>query len=387
MLKVAFLATDCREQFKDYSAAAPCFNAGVEALMDGLSACNSVEIHVISCLQEQVSSPEKLAGMIWYHGLHVPKIGWARTLFQGCIRAVRHKLNELQPDLVHGYGTERDCAICAALSGFPNVVSIQGNMVEIARRFRAPPGSYFWLMARLENFTLKRTAGVICNSRYTQNLVASRTPKSWIVHPALRRAFMAPIPAGPRPCLLLNAGVISTRKRQLELLEVAESLHRQGLKLELQFIGSADTPGYFHAFHERIKPMAATGFARYLGHLPDAELLARFDSVSGMIHFPSEEAFGLNVAEALARNLKVFGTRLGGIIDIAEGVPGADLFEPDDWAGLTAALANWIKQGHPRPQEAAAVMRERYHPEAVARRHLEVYRELISSASPKGLNQ
>ena len=43
-------------------------------------------------------------------------------------------------------------------------------------------------------------------------------------HPA-RQVFFDPIPnTSPRPCVLLNVGVISPRKRQLELLDVAETL-------------------------------------------------------------------------------------------------------------------------------------------------------------------
>ena len=93
----------------------------------------------------------------------------------------------------------------------------------------------------------------------------------------------------------------------------------------------------------------------------------------------SEEAFGLNVAEGLARNLKFFGSRLGGIAEIAEGVPGAELFVPDDWAGLTDAVARWIEQGHPRRMESAALMRQRYHPQMIARRHVEIYREVLET--------
>jgi glycosyltransferase involved in cell wall biosynthesis len=328
-----------------------------------------------------MQSPERLADNIWFHSLHVPKSGWLRTGYQGCIRAVRRKLKAIQPDIVHGYGTERECGISAALSGFPNVVSIQGNMAELARLFRARIGSYHWLAARLENFTLRRTAGVICNSVYTETLVRGRARKTWVIHPALRLAFLEPIPSGPRPPALLNAGVISLRKRQLELLDVAEALHRHGLKVEFHFIGRNEDSDYCRAFQARIKPMEAAGYARYLGRQTAGELVRCFDSVAGMVHCPTEEAFGLNVAEALARNLKFFGSRLGGIVDIAEGAPGAELFAPDDWAGLTAAIARWIGQGHPRPEGATALMRGRYHPQTVARRHLEIYREVLNTSS------
>jgi len=35
--------------------------------------------------------------------------GWMRTLYQGCFHAVRKKLRDIKPDIVHGQGTERDC--------------------------------------------------------------------------------------------------------------------------------------------------------------------------------------------------------------------------------------------------------------------------------------
>ena len=42
-----------------------------------------------------------------------------------------------------------------------------------------------------------------------------------------------------------------------------------------------------------------------------------------LVHFPSEEAFGLVVGEVLARELKFFGARLGGIAEIAGDAPDA----------------------------------------------------------------
>lgn len=386
-IRVAFLATDTREHYRDYRAPAPYFNPGVEALIQGFTELSAVEIHILSCTRQPMHSPEKLTKNVWYHSVLAPKIGWLSTLYQGCIRATRAKLKAIQPDIVHGYGTERDCAICALFSGFPNVVSIQGNLAELARLSAARVGSYDWLTARLEDFTLRRTSGVIANSLYTENLVQPRAQKTWVVYPALRPEFLAPVPtvaAGRRSTILLNVGVISPRKRQLELLGVAEALQRRGLKFEFHFIGRADDSAYAVDFLQRIKPLEATGHARYLGRVPSEDLIRIYDSADGMIHFSSEEAFGLNVAEGLARNLKFFGARLGGIVDIAQGAPSAELFEREDWAGLTEAIARWITEGHPRPKDAADLMRQRYAPEAVARQHLEIYREVIEAKLGSG---
>jgi len=168
-MKIAFLVMDLRENYRSYAEVTPRFPAGNASLFEGFASLPEVEVHIVSCIQQPMRSPEKLAGNIWYHGLHVPKIGWLRTCYQGCIRATRKKLAEIKPDIVQGIGTERECAISAVLSGFPNVVTIQGNMAELARMARTRIGSYLWLTARLENFILSRTMGVFCNSSYTEN--------------------------------------------------------------------------------------------------------------------------------------------------------------------------------------------------------------------------
>ena len=82
-------------------------------------------------------------------------------------------------------------------------------------------------------------------------------------------------------------------------------------------------------------------------------------------------------AEGLARNLKVFGARLGGLMDIADGVPETELFAADDWRGLTSAIASWIRRGFPRVPGAAQSIRARYHPSVIARRHAEIYQEVL----------
>jgi glycosyltransferase involved in cell wall biosynthesis len=382
-MKIAILTTDNREPYREYHNPNPWFGTAPEALLQGFAGLPGSEVQVVSCTQRpMVASPAKLADNIWYHSLHVPKIGWLRTGYQGCIRAVRKKLQEIQPDIVHGQGTERDCAISAVFSGLPNVVTIHGNMAELARLFGARLGGYHWCAARLENFALRRPAGVLCNSAYTEGLVRPRAQKVWRVPNALRREFFDIPPATPdrSRCILLSVGVISERKRQLDLLDVAQALHRQGLKFELHFIGRLNPADpYGAAFVERMKPLAAAGCVRHLGELATGELIRQFDAASGIVHFPSEEAFGLVVAEALARGLKFFGARLGGIVDVAEGVPGAELLAGGDWAGLTGAIGGWIKSGGHRPEGAAALMRQRYHPAVIAQRHLEIYREVLGN--------
>jgi glycosyltransferase involved in cell wall biosynthesis len=384
-MRIALLTTDNRAHHRRYDLTTPYFGPAIEALLQGLREETECEIHVISCSQKPMSSPDKLGENVWFHLLHVPKIGWLRTGYQGCIRAVRKKVRELQPDLVHGQGTERDCAISAIFSGFPNIVTIHGNMRSIANITHAPPFSYNWCAARIERYTLPRTGGVVCNSRFTEDVVHSLARRTWPVPNAVRREFFQPFPEGrstsAKP-ILLNVGTIAKHKRQIELLEVAEQLHREGHAFDLQFIGAASPrDSYAAEFLSRIDSVSSKGFARHVEIKSASDLITTLDSASALIHIPSAEAFGLVVAEALARNLKFFGTNIGGIPDIAAGIEGAEIFPLEDRQGLVRAMGNWITNGCISPQTAAKTICARYHPEIIASRHMEVYRDVIKTGS------
>lgn len=378
-MRVAILTSDNREGFKDYANPAPRIGVAPEALLQGFAALgNQVEVHVVSCLQNPAPSPEKIADNIWYHGLHVPRIGWLRSGYLGCIRAVRRKLREIRPDLVHGQGTERDCALCAAFSGFQNIVTIHGNMRAIAKYYQATPGSFHWVTAKLETVAIKRTGSVFCNSAYTEGLVAPIAKRIWRVPNALRQPFFEqPLAAPGNSPVLLNIGEIFPRKRQLELLGIARNLHHRGLHFELKFIGAIPSKktDYGERFLREVAVAQGAGYATYLGPMPVRDLINALDQASALVHCPSEEAFGLVVAEGLARNLKFFGSAVGGIVDICHGVEGAEVFP--SLAALEEGIANWLKSNCPRPQTAKQTVQSRYAPEVVAMRHLEIYRSLV----------
>jgi glycosyltransferase involved in cell wall biosynthesis len=376
-LRIALLTTDNREHHRRYDLPTPYFGPAIEALLQGLGTREDLEVHVVSCTQKPMTAPEKLARNVWFHLLDVPKIGWLRTAYQGCIRAVRAKARELQPDLVHAHGTERDCAISAIFSGFKNIVTIHGNMRSIAKITQAAPFSYDWFAARLERFTLPRCDGVICNSDFTKQAVHSLAPRTWLVPNALRLEFFAhPVTARSTSSLpiILNVGTVAKHKRQLELLQIAADLQQRGHKFELRFIGPANRRDPYAA--EFLRQIESVPFAKYLGERNNTELIDALDRANALVHIPSAEAFGLVVGEALARDLKFFGTRIGGIPDIAAGVEGAELFELQDRQSLTTAISEWLAHGSTTPQTASDEMRERYHPNTIARRHSDIYSEL-----------
>ena len=380
-LRIVQLTTDNRWPYQQYDKETPWFGPAPEALLSGFTAFpDEVEVHVVSTIRRPVKSPAKLADNIWFHSVPVPKIGWMRTGYLGCILATRRRLKQIQPDLVHGQGSEMDAAMCAALSGYPNVITLLGIMSEMEKVLHARPGSYYWLAHHLENFALRRTTGVLANSRFTEETVRPRCRKTWLVANAVRDLFfLKPLPGGKPPkCILINAGTVCTYKRQNELLDVAEQLHAEGLPFELHFLGGASREKpYGNTFLDRIQNRP---YLFHHGHKSMDEFIQELDGAAAMVHVSAIETFGLVVAEALARNLKFIGFNTAGVADIVDKVEGAESFADGDWTGLKSGLARWIRAGFPRPTTAAATMHERYHPVEIARQHLKVYREVLGRA-------
>ena len=384
-MKIAILTNDNREIFKDYSPPTPLFGPAPDALLQGLAALpREVEVHVISCLRKPPVFPEKIAENIWYHGLIVPKMGWLRTGYLGCIRATRKKIHEIKPDLVHGQGTERDCSISAVFSGFPSIVTIHGNMNAIANLHHSRIGTFHWLQARVEDITLPRTHGIICISEYVANLVRKYGTKIWFVPNAIHKMFFdfprhesAPL----KKPLLINVGVVSERKRQHELIKLLESLRVEGLDFDTLFIGILPPFPYSTTFTAMLEDANRKhGGFQHIPKMDNQSFCQLYDRASAMIHFSSEESFGLTFAEAIARGLYLFASDVGAIRDIARGVDRVQIIGLENWDELKNRLRQWMTSGDwkkPRPASAPEEFVQRYHPVSVARKHLEIYRSVI----------
>jgi glycosyltransferase involved in cell wall biosynthesis len=148
------------------------------------------------------------------------------------------------------------------------------------------------------------------------------------------------------------------------------------------FIGSVSKDAYTRRFLASLSDAEKEGWSSFSGFLDELDLIKIMDKAHALLHFPQEEAFGLVVAESLARGLKLFASKVGGICDIASGVPEADLFDPEDWAGLSRALSAWLEKPSLSSAQTQNLMKFRYHPNVIAARHIEIYREVLSDSRP-----
>jgi glycosyltransferase involved in cell wall biosynthesis len=377
-MTIVQITTDNREPYREYHKTEPWFGTAPEALLQGFAMLPEAKVHVIGCTQQPIAvSPEKLANNIWFHSLHVPKIGWLRTGYQGCIRAIRRKVQEIKPDIVHGQGTERECSLGAIFSGFPNVLTIHGNMRQIARVNKARPFTFDWLAARLEGWTVPRSGGVICITNYTRETVSQDGVPTWVLANAVDEKFFSIEPAPAPERTILCVGHVTVRKNQNAFIRALDHLV-ENFPLRFVCLGlAAEHDPYVQEFQALT---ARRPWIEYVRWADRAAVRERMRTAT-MVALPSlEDNCPMAVLEAMAAGVPVVAAKVGGVPDLIEdGVTG--LFcDPLNEESMAAAVGRMLSD----PALAASLAAkarikatQTYHPRIVASRHLEIYQEIL----------
>ena len=380
-MRVAILTTDNREHYKDYSNPVPYFGTAPEALLQGFSQLPELQLHVVTCARKQMSSPQKLAENIWFHSLIVPKIGWMRTLYQGCIRAIRKKLREIQPDIVHGQGTERDCAISAVFCGFPNILTIHGNVRLIAEVTKAKPLSYAWLAARLEGWTIPRSLGVVCITEHTRKEVTGLARQTWVVPNAVDARFFE-IESNPdENRTILCVGSVCILKNQNALIRALDG-STLAKKARVLFLGQAAKGEPY--VEEFLRLVQARPWCAYAGFADRPTLKTHLQQASLLVLPSLEDNCPMVVLEAMAAGVPVVGAKVGGVPDLIEDRHTGLFCDPLNPGSMRGAVERML--GDPaRATEIANTAKrralERFHPHAIAARHVEIYEEVLGRHS------
>jgi glycosyltransferase involved in cell wall biosynthesis len=381
VLKVALLTTDNRWMMNDYNNPTPHFGTAPQALLDGFTGMPGVDIHIVSSSRKPVNAPPKLAENIWFHSQHVPKIGWIRTAYQGCIRATRKTLREIRPDIVHGQGTEADGGITAIFSGYPNVLTIHGNMRAIARLEGRRFPSHPWFAARLETFTLPRSEGVVCITRYTEGEVAGLARRTWIVPNGVDPSFfeLDATPPPDSPPRILCVGRVCLRKNQNAFIRALDNMS-QNRKFEVIFLGGMSEGDAYCAEFARL--VEARPWCSIAGFADRKTLKTHFRQAALLVLPSLEDNCPMVVLEAMAAGVPVVAARVGGVPDLIEEGETGLFCDPHDAASMASEVEKILADpaaAAKMARQAKTRARERFHPRVVAQRHLEIYREVLAT--------
>ena len=376
-MRIVQITTDSREHFKNYKLAEPHFGTAPEGLLNGFANLRDHEIHVISCSRVAMENPSKIASNIFFHQPIIGKWGWGKSLFLGCAQAIRSLCAEIKPDIVHGQGTERDCAMAAVLSGFPNIITLHGNMRVHARRTEHRKSIYYQLAAFLETFCLKRTNGVVAISSYTEKLVTGLTSKTWLLPNAVDSRFFDIILSPPPIPRFLFVGSLDKRKNPLGLLNACAPFLKAN-RCSLALAGQFDPAGeYGMAFRREADGLPNI---EYLGFLRRDKLAAEFAKSSAVILPTFEDNCPMVVLEAMAAGLPVAASRVGGVPDLVDHQITGLLFDPGNLENMRKCIELLINNPEFRCTAGQAGKRtalEVVHPSRIAKRHIEIYQEVL----------
>jgi glycosyltransferase involved in cell wall biosynthesis len=290
-----------------------------------------VEIHwiVMSELVQERRDVSEWGQM--FHVLPTTQRGRATTLFREDRRAIGAVLEEIQPDLVHGWGTEDVYGLAAVLSGRPNIVSMQGILSYYALKNRMPARSY--LQAMLELFILWKAEKVTTESEWGRNVVMRRNPfaKVDLVEYGVQEVFFQTKwqPEEKNPFALFVGG-ISSRKGIQDLVEAFRDPKLSGS--ELVVIGGGEG-----GWSENLQKGAPPNI-RWLGRKTAAET-AEYMSKAWCLLLPTRADTSPNVVkEARVVGLPVITTRNGGQASYVQDGEDGYFVECGDIKGLVQKL-------------------------------------------------
>jgi glycosyltransferase involved in cell wall biosynthesis len=292
---------------------------------------------------------------------------------------VRRIIRAIDPDIVHGQGTERFAAISSVYSGKPCVLTIHGNMRAIAALMGAKPFSFHWLTARLEAFTLPRADGIVCLSNYTCDQVTGLARKTWVVANATGNEFFQESTPLHEPPVLFCPAIICPRKNQNVLLRALDQVaSKQSFRLVLAGGHNPES-----AYGQEFLEMARTRpWCEYMGNINHAELPALHGQADLMVLPSVEDNCPMAILEAFAAGKPVAASGVCGILDLVSDGREGVLFDPHDPQSMAAKISGVLANREEllaMGKRARATADAKHSPRAVALAHLDIYREVLES--------
>jgi glycosyltransferase involved in cell wall biosynthesis len=232
----------------------------------------------------------------------------------------------------------------------------------------------------LEGLTLPRTHGVVCITRYTQQAVQDLAPRTWVLPNAVDQSFFA-VPAAPDPAaapVILCVGTICPRKNQNAFIRALDPLAPMR-PFKVVFASEPPRESYGEEFKRLVQ---ARPWCEHIGFLNREQLKARLAAAS-LVALPTrEDNCPMVVLEGMAAGVPVMASQVGGVPDLIDPGKTGLLCDPDRPESFREGVEKLLADPSWASQLAAAAQaeaRRRFHPEVVARKHMEIYREVLGA--------
>ncbi len=290
-------------------------------LLDELKTVPGLKLHVIAVRKHFPPRFSFTRDRVCFHTVRLPPAMRMLTLFWWETFAIRRWLRQIQPDIIHAWGTERGAALVASRCRYPYLVTLQG-LLEWCDQMAALDLP-LRLEARLEPTSLRRAAVATVESQFGVNWLAQHYPHlevhqaehapNWLFHRLDRRPQA-------RPLQFLSVGSMSSTKGTDLLLRGLDAL-RTELDFHLTIVGSVRA-----GFLQRLKRMTSAALWERLtmrNNLSQPEVAEEMARAT-MVLFPTRVDNSPNsVKESAVGGVPVVASATGGIPDyIKSGLNG-----------------------------------------------------------------
>ena len=356
-------------------------SGGVEAasvnLVRHLAGLDGLEVHVVT-MDRGLGAP---ATAEW-EGATVHRLPWAgnRMLTNATgpgRRQVQEYLHHLRPDVVHAHDTY---GIMVQGLAMPRVFTIHG-FIHADTLVAGGRGACVrsWLWKRVEYSAWADQPHIISISPYVRERLGgiARGVIHDIDNPIAERYFN--VEREEQPGTIFSAGAICPRKNTLGLVEAVGRLAEQAADVRLRLAGSGEG-GYLARVKRRVEEMGLGGRVELLGGLSQDELLVELTTASVFALVSLEENSPMAIEEAMAAGVPVVtSNRCGMPYMVRDGESGflVDPEDPDDIAWRVGQLLDDADLRRRMGAKGREIAVDRFHPDKVARRTLEVYRRAV----------
>lgn len=347
-------------------------------LFDQFAADHRLKLHII-ILRKQFARDQtfEVRGVTFHlrkvqGGTRAPSFFWLDTW------VIRRVLREIQPDVVHAWGTEQGAAIVANRLGYPQVVTIQGLISWLEQIVHLP--RLVRLAGMLERASLPHASTLTTEARFSLNWLRQHYPCVRVeqiehapdpVFHQLSRQLHHPV------FRLVCVGALSCLKGGDILLLALDQL-RHEFPFELVVVGSlkpdvqALTTGLSAEFWAHVQMKS---------NLTHIEIAAELGQATLAVCASRADVSPNAVKEAVVAGVPVVATAVGGIPDYV--IPGQNgvLCQPGRVEELVTALRTAFRDPRFSKGEVDAgtleQMRSYLSPQTMARRFYETYVSVV----------
>ena len=355
-------------------------------LVSGLAKLANVELHVVSLARGLKRNCEVMEPGVAFHLLRDPKFSGLASGFQWQKQIIHRCLAQIEPDVVHGIGTETSCAYSAVTAESPSVVTMRGIISELLKQSKRQELQTTWkVRGWFERYTLRRASHVICISPYVKDVLQeiSSNPIYYSIDNAVNPSFFSVHPRRDAEVRnLLFVGRIDPMKGVLDAVKAMTSVTKAMPRAQLLVVGPVSDHQYYRHLRAFVQSNNLSDSVRFLGwrdHNELPRLLARAD----LLMFPSQlETFGNVIAESMAAGVPVVAVNAAAIPHLIEDGHDGFLVDPGDTealAGKAIAILENERLRQTMGRNARETALRRWHPNVIAKQTLDVYKEILES--------